>query len=1133
MRKAIDIGSALIIVGALAGITGLHGRESAPVVSETVSPFAEFPMGQPVAVDFRVDDALLDSLSQRESADQYRDWLLFTASAGAEVEPEKLSDALFDRPAVRYGFMRAVGGLEYGEVRSVFVGEGLVVALVPASRSREERIDDLAHVADQHRKNLGELPDSLAVFEYDIDLTARTGQLARTGTVRARTLFTPESGYHEARITDLDGLSAFMESIDDVTYAQVDGTALRLGGRRQLGRSYRGIRVEDVAAIWKSEKVIQERRARFDAQIRQEEDEFNSRWTRRSYDTEAERLRLEEERDAEWASVKERVARQARSLGALEGSGFSLDPAWDFEGLAWFFRDEVEPELLSGGEERAAEIRSALEAGDVEPYFALLDAIRQAGSGELANYLLQRTYEHQFQAARYDGQLQGTEVGMVLFYTDLLAKLWALDYMDRSPDAEIPDFESIPRRPISPVYRMQLDSLSKTRLWFGPQDTGFQTAADGRTLLFERNATRVYAASASGFTPGEEAPANAQSEAFLGWWNDHYEEVARYEPEYERLNEIMKWSLLVGWLNRSGSGGLLGFLEGVPVDTTSWFPDWVRERPELRFREWPSIEFYGRGFKGSRTEALPRLNSSSYVQFGTERLLSGGVSLGSRATFAERQALSRTVSPLRRRSNLNYGAVDNVANEFRTLDGVGYRFASRGRGHSSVVVSPTDKVRFRSTYGEVARGDVERVLAKSATKLQVETTVGGKQLGTLQVSRTEGGFAVAWRGREVARAQALARQLSHGQEVGALLRADGEVAAAYRLETGEYLVSFEHSDRWVRIAPEQASTVELPPGWDARVAGYEGRPQLLSWVDDAQARSDLSRGGAVPIKEEVERTASSFPSNDYRAAAREAVSDPAAFRARGEKSFRDALTRSDRDIASGRFDRALGVLDEIDQAFRRRPEFTMRRAIAELGRDRPETAAQVLRASEAGRLLDRTRFIDEVSARLARTPAADLPDVQTVSWYTEWNDLRASGHASGHMEPIVEGDRLALHYQDDALRLRPAGNTAVAEVLNGRAALYVQDAPGLNNLDWSPGALQRTLQQVVSARPGSLGSLPRGDLAHFRPSLLSTVETPERYRLRANPAPALRTYRGYRANERCERQADAPDCPRVYVVTVE
>ncbi len=37
------------------------------------------------------------------------------------------------------------------------------------------------------------------------------------------------------------------------------------------------------------------------------------------------------------------------------------------------------------------------------------------------------------QAARYDGRLQGTETGMVLFYTDLLMKLWALDFTNAAP----------------------------------------------------------------------------------------------------------------------------------------------------------------------------------------------------------------------------------------------------------------------------------------------------------------------------------------------------------------------------------------------------------------------------------------------------------------------------------------------------------------------------------------------------------------------------------------------------------------------------------------------------------------------------------------------------------------------------
>src|SRR5262249_23548485 len=149
-----------------------------------------------------------------------------------------------------------------------------------------------------------------------------------------------------------------------------------------------------------------------------------------------------------------------------------------------------------------------------------------------------------FQHARYDGSLAGTEDGMVLFYTDLMAKLWALDYFGRAPEEQVRGFVPLLKVSVSPIYEREGIELSGTRLWFGPRDSGFSKLKDG--LAFSRVATRVYAASSNTLQPGKEAEANAASARFLGWWNDHYAQVADYEPQYKRLNEIMKWSAILG-----------------------------------------------------------------------------------------------------------------------------------------------------------------------------------------------------------------------------------------------------------------------------------------------------------------------------------------------------------------------------------------------------------------------------------------------------------------------------------------------------------------------------------------------------------------------------------------------------------
>src|SRR5262249_5292600 len=162
-----------------------------------------------------------------------------------------------------------------------------------------------------------------------------------------------------------------------------------------------------------------------------------------------------------------------------------------------------------------------------------------------------------------------------LFYTDLLAKLWqSVDY--NSPKEAIPDFRTKPDGGIAPIYRQQTIETPGTRLWFGKEDRGFQLADEKREILFARRATRIFAASSSELTKDQEVPPTQASEHSLGWWNDHYEEIARYEPEYQRLNEYMKWTLVLAWLTEKKDMGRLGFLEPVYVDRSNWFPQWVK-----------------------------------------------------------------------------------------------------------------------------------------------------------------------------------------------------------------------------------------------------------------------------------------------------------------------------------------------------------------------------------------------------------------------------------------------------------------------------------------------------------------------------------------------------------------------------
>jgi hypothetical protein len=104
---------------------------------------------------------------------------------------------------------------------------------------------------------------------------------------------------------------------------------------------------------------------------------------------------------------------------------------------------------------------------------------------------------------------------MVLFYTDLLAKLWAIDYVNNTPSKAIEEFEPLTRTILPSLCRGEEKALPNTRLWFGPEDYGYQVLA-GNMLAFARNATRIYAASSNPLDPGKETEPKASANAFWG-----------------------------------------------------------------------------------------------------------------------------------------------------------------------------------------------------------------------------------------------------------------------------------------------------------------------------------------------------------------------------------------------------------------------------------------------------------------------------------------------------------------------------------------------------------------------------------------------------------------------------------------
>ena len=165
-----------------------------------------------------------------------------------------------------------------------------------------------------------------------------------------------------------------------------------------------------------------------------------------------------------------------------------------------------------------------------------------------------------------------------------------------------------------------------------------------------------------------------------------------------------------------------------------------------------------------------------------------------------------------------------------------------------------------------------------------------------------------------------------------------------------------------------------------------------------------------------------------------------------------------------------------------RPELTLRKGLAEIGRGKSENVAPDVNKVPARKLTNREAFFNKVSARLRDATEPQRQDMHRLAQLLEWRDLVAAKR--------VQAGEVSLLHQDGRLRLEcrlpePIHGQAVPpeQALQGLEPIYVQDAPGLNNLDWNAG-IRGSLQQVVSANLGKVIRLPRGDIAHFNPAYI-------------------------------------------------
>lgn len=469
--------------------------------------------------------------------------------------------------------------------------------------------------------------------------------------------------------------------------------------------------------------------------------------------------------------------------------------------------------------------------------------------------------------ANYHSSLAGTKASMTLFYTDLLIKLWALDFLGGQSAPFISELRARPDAPIAPMYRDETAARPHIRTSLGHLETGFLELEEGQ-LLFAHDIIKLDASSPGSSSVPATSRINPHGAAFLRWWERHREEVFRFEPEFTRLNQMLKWQVLTVWLKRIGESKRLNFLASAPIRYDFWFADWASQQPQLRFKDWPRLGLSSRVEGKQQWQEMAPLQTKIWPEQEGFTILSGGVApLGD---IAQRFRIPRMgggrggripSTPSRlpppkpkpnpwNKVNPQTTAFDNKLPIRKPKPDIDYTFSSTNPNRALLSLGARDGLRGHS--GEfAAKTHIERSVAREGAAVTVEARAGGARIGALNIAPTPNGFRVGWQSRDIELGQSLARRLSRSkQPPDALLARDPNVEAIIKLENeNTYMVKLLGSDGWTKLSAGGTHGSQLPQGWHARVSAgrADAREIQLQWLETQRVNYQLRESSYLVV----------------------------------------------------------------------------------------------------------------------------------------------------------------------------------------------------------------------------------------------------------------------------------------------
>ncbi|MFI9380785.1 hypothetical protein [Kutzneria sp. NPDC052558] len=694
----------------------------------------------------------LDGMDADTAQEQIRDWATLALASYLDIDAPRLRAATFDTLPVRDPGLADLARQPSGPGRSLYDGKGVLHLLV--QRDDPHRARTIGLLLDQYRTDAGSDPAQVQVHDYRIVSDQRMVAVA-IGKPGPTAKVREANGYVSMRVDTADGLTGFLDKTRNFSGLEVRGSQVWANGWNWPDVPAAPVTAADVSVL------------------------------QRGY---------------------------AATTGPLPG--FSLDPgpkltAADVHAIVPDLSSDLADAVAAGANSPAVDklrttVWNALFNGGQPPPGLSPDRTRLWA---LYNMIVDYPAYSQ---ARFDGPLAGTEVGMTLMYDDFEAKQWSNGVGDSVPSKAVPGFVAAPDA-ATPWGQCVNDAVSESgRLWFGQDQAGFAFASN-RVDIGAR-ATRLFAKANS--DSGEVQPSYSFGRG-LTWWDQHFQAVADYEPQYERLDQIMRWSGALEWLVAKAGKRLPE--AGGPADAGLRFADWYARNNQLKERS--GITFVSP--PSATQEALLPNASRTFTDCGFA-VVAGGVELSDGISLQGNGNYQASLPPSVRRA----GPVDpdssydnatgaghlkqeSINSESKVDSYRDYVFSPVSDGKAGVeITAPGRKV---AALGDFKVNVSESVPRTAKTEISVrdgavseQISLQGQDFGTVTAARGHGTIVVAWNPGPVASAVTTLDELQ--RHWGAPLDSDTVVTRDVNGQT-EYRTG-ALDDPWLLV------TADAPAGED-------------------------------------------------------------------------------------------------------------------------------------------------------------------------------------------------------------------------------------------------------------------------------------------------------------------------------